>query len=247
MKSEVTPSLTALLETAQHVFDCHADGNWHTYKGSFASQLASLMLEAPLLTQTLLGSGDRLTKMLVYRALELLQVTYRRIEEGEMNRYREVRLKALKNAPEAFGTSYTEAIQRSDARWQHQADTSAMGADRATFFALDGDRVIGLAALYRVADSTRGEMIQVWVDPAFRGGLVIVRLLDRLYQWARANRYDRIEAEVRSNNVRATHFYLRHGFEAWRGQEVIQLAIDVVPAGRLIRMMGPVDASLDTN
>src|SRR4051812_32931889 len=93
----------------------------------------------------------------------------RRLKVGEATLYREIRLQALKESPDAFTTTYESAFNRDSDSWIAQADGSARGSDRATFVALAG-KPIGLAALYRDPDYPfRGELIQVWVSAEHRG------------------------------------------------------------------------------
>lgn len=57
---------------ARHVFEEHADGSWTSlYKDRYARLLLAEIDADPGLVAGLLASGDRLTKMLTYRALEL--------------------------------------------------------------------------------------------------------------------------------------------------------------------------------
>ena len=96
--------------------------------------------------------------------------TIRRLSIGEGGLYRSVRLESLKESPEAFSSSYDDALTRSEQSWHDQADSSASGSDRATFIILD-EQTVGLGALYRDEnDSSVGELIQMWVAPEIRGG-----------------------------------------------------------------------------
>ncbi|MEK7953358.1 GNAT family N-acetyltransferase [Luteolibacter soli] len=136
----------------------------------------------------------------------------RRLNPGEADLYRAVRLESLRESPEAFATSYESALQRDEGSWQAQADASASGSDRATFVVL-ADRPIGLGAIYRNLDQPQeGELIQVWVSPESRGSQVAADLMDALFQWAASNGFGTIRAEVTPDNPRALRFYEKHGF-----------------------------------
>ncbi len=139
--------------------------------------------------------------------------TIRRLAKGEWPLYRQVRLAALKDAPEAFSTTYESASQRSPESWAAQADAAAEGSDRFTFLVLKKDEPVGLASLYRDADgSGQGEMIQVWIAPALRGGRLAGELLDFIFRTAQNHGFGRIRAEVFMANERARRFYEKHGF-----------------------------------
>ena len=136
----------------------------------------------------------------------------RRLNEGEADLYRSVRLEALRESPEAFATTYESALSRNGDNWVTQADASASGRDRAIFIVL-ADQPIGLGALYRDhGRPNEGELIQVWVSPEGRGGRVATDLMNTIFGWAASNGFETIRAEVTRNNSRALRFYEKHGF-----------------------------------
>ena len=56
----------------RHLFEEHADGRWRSARKDRYARLLLAEIDAdPGLEARLLASGDRLTKMLTYRALEL--------------------------------------------------------------------------------------------------------------------------------------------------------------------------------
>lgn len=139
--------------------------------------------------------------------LECSMITIRRLQQGEAGLYRELRLEALRESPEAFGTSLAAALGRDEQSWIDQADTSASGQDRATFVAWLDERPIGLAALYRDGgDPDVGELIQMWVAPGIRGGPAAGELLGAIFRWAGENDYSQVRAEVMAGNARALGF-----------------------------------------
>jgi RimJ/RimL family protein N-acetyltransferase len=136
----------------------------------------------------------------------------RRLNPGEGHLYRDVRLRALYESPEAFSSRYEDAVTRTDQSWADQADSSATGPDRATFVTFE-DQPVGLAALYRDEDGTDvGELIQMWVAPEFRGGSVAADLLQEVFRWAQSHRFSLVKAEVMKSNARALRFYEKFGF-----------------------------------
>lgn len=140
-------------------------------------------------------------------------VSVRRLELGEGELFRDMRLAALKESPHAFGSTYESAIERSAESWQVQADSTVLGPDRATFIAFSGDTPVGISALYRDDGGAEvGEVLQVWVAPAYRGRGVAVDLMDALFAWAGENGYRRVVATIAAGNDRALAFYRKYGF-----------------------------------
>ncbi len=72
LESEEAEKFSFLLNQACHVYHCHAEGIWKSEdKDSYASLILEYMIKHPKLESRLLRSGDRVVKMLVYRAIEL--------------------------------------------------------------------------------------------------------------------------------------------------------------------------------
>jgi RimJ/RimL family protein N-acetyltransferase len=140
-------------------------------------------------------------------------ITIRRLQVGEVDLFKQVRLVALQEAPYAFPSTFAAALQRSAESWREQADRSAEGPDRATFIAFSNDLPIGMAALYRDEDKVDvGELLQVWVSPEYRGTTVTWDLMDIILKWAGENNFRQILAGVIKGNARALKFYSKYGF-----------------------------------
>ena len=140
-------------------------------------------------------------------------ISVRRLQFGEAELYKQIRLASLQESPFAFTTTYESASKRSPQSWSEQADHSAAGADRATFIAFSGETPVGLAALYRDKEGAdTGEVLQVWVSPKQRGTGLAVSIMDSLFRWARENGFRRIRAGINPGNIRAVRFYQKYGF-----------------------------------
>ena len=136
----------------------------------------------------------------------------RRLNPGEGNLYKEARLESLRESPEAFASTYDDALSRDMDSWCAQADSSAAGWHRATYI-IKGSKPLGLAAIYRDDEfPSEGELIQMWVAPELRGVGTAEKLLDELFIWAGMNEFSTIRAEVYKANTKALRFYERFGF-----------------------------------
>lgn len=137
----------------------------------------------------------------------------RRIQRGEGGLFRRMRLTSLQESPFAFASHYETALKRSEESWNEQADSTADGADRATFLAFYGDSPIGIAALYRDKEGVdRGELLQVWVAPDFRGKGVTSALMATIFRWAAESGFRTIHGAITRGNTRALTFYRKCGF-----------------------------------
>lgn len=127
-----------------------------------------------------------------------------RLHPDAWQRLKTVRLRALADSPDAFGTTYAEADAWPDDGWKAQA------RDLPTFIAIDDGRDIGMV---RVGGTeAEAEMISMWIDEVARGRGIADGLIEAVVAWARQSGVRRIVLEVADSNVRAIALYERLGF-----------------------------------
>jgi len=162
-------------------------------------------------------------------------LSIRRIRTGEAALFRKVRLAALRESPAAFGSTLSDALERSADEWRKQTDTAAEGPDRAMYVALQNNTPVGVARIFRVEGRPGvGELLSVWVAPESRGDGTASALLDALFSWAQENGLQTILASVRKDNARALAFYRKYGFLAAASEtpddpDEEVLAMDIAP------------------
>lgn len=154
-------------------------------------------------------------------------ISSRRAEPGDVNLFREVRLRALQDSPDAYGSTYEGALKRDLASWEEQLASTTSGGFRNTQFAFEDGKCVGLAALYREATATSGDVIMMWVDPCARSSLAASSLIENLLKWAEESGLLTVQLSVTDTNTRAIRFYEKHGF-ILTGEEV-----DIDPARQL--------------
>lgn len=137
---------------------------------------------------------------------QLADILIRRLAVPDWTAFREVRLTALRDAPEAFGSTAAEAQRLSDDEWRGRL------ADRAVFLAEVGSHRVGLAAGIRADQPEDAELISMWVAPAWRGRGVGHRLVEAVLEWAAGEGFRGVRLWVADGNPRAERLYARHGF-----------------------------------
>jgi RimJ/RimL family protein N-acetyltransferase len=141
-------------------------------------------------------------------------ISIRRIQPGEGQLFKELRLASLKESPSAFSSTYESALRRSRESWNEQADSTAEGKDRCTFIAFSDGSPVGIAALYCDNENKEeGEIVQVWVSPDFRGSGMAQELLETILEWSQENGFHRVLARITPGNDRALRFYKKCGFD----------------------------------
>jgi len=141
-------------------------------------------------------------------------VEIRRLRAGEGERLRELRLRALRDAPDAFAESLDTAQAAGAPYWDAFADASEAASERVTMIAVEDGRWLGMGAAF--LEPERADIVGVvamWVDPSARGARVGHRLLDALLDWGRARGAARAELWVTEGNARAEAGYRSYGFE----------------------------------
>jgi RimJ/RimL family protein N-acetyltransferase len=138
-------------------------------------------------------------------------VRLRRVREGDAARLRELRLRALQEAPYAFATTVAEASARPDQYWETW--TLKPTEEQVTIVAIDGGRWVGMASGWLPEQIPgRAWLAQLWVDPGVRGTGLGLGLIEAVAGWARERGMVALELSVTSNNPAAAALYARAGF-----------------------------------
>lgn len=129
------------------------------------------------------------------------------LDERAGRRLRSLRLRALADAPDAFGSTLEEAAERPMADWTAQL------RDLATFAAVCDGADTGIVR--GGPDHDRPDtawLLSMWVAPEARRRGVGSALIDAVVVWARAQGFSRLALEVGDLNHAAIALYGREGF-----------------------------------
>ena len=142
-------------------------------------------------------------------------VEIRRIRADEGLRLREVRLRALAEAPLAFGSTLAREQTFPESAWHERAAGGASGSDRATFIAEGAGRWVGMAtgvARHPDGPDHSPMLIGMFVDSTQRGRGVGAALVERVTEWARTLPAQHLYLWGTSTNRPAIALYERCGF-----------------------------------
>jgi len=120
---------------------------------------------------------------------------------------RDIRLEALRKAPEAFGSTYEREIVRPEARWR---DWIARGGMFLAFLP-EVSAPAGLAGGYQ-EDPDTVELVSMYVRPQARGHAVGEALVAAVARWAEAKHAKSLHLWVTETNAPARLLYQRCGF-----------------------------------
>ncbi|WP_437316071.1 N-acetyltransferase family protein [Sorangium sp. So ce385] len=133
-------------------------------------------------------------------------IALRALTPDDWATWRDVRLRALADAPHAFGSTLKQWEDASEERWRARLELP--GSHNLVAY-VDGEPV-GMATGAPL-DGTC-ELISMWVAPEVRGRGVGDALVAEILRWAREQGARELRLDVKENNPSAIALYIRHGF-----------------------------------
>jgi GNAT superfamily N-acetyltransferase len=133
----------------------------------------------------------------------------RLVEPSEWREVRALRLRALAEAPHAFGSTLAETLEYPDERWRRVTS----GEQGPVFVAIDDDgQWVGMVRTYPDDDDATPHVAGLWVDPASRNAGVGRLLLETFLGWAQGTGVSEVRLWVTETNAPALALYRRAGF-----------------------------------
>jgi ribosomal protein S18 acetylase RimI-like enzyme len=138
----------------------------------------------------------------------MTEATVRRLNLGEEDTLRTIRLEALSDDPDAFGSTYEREVDRTAEDWLRWFTGGAV------FVAQDAKAApVGIAAAYRdVGGAPVIYLVSMWVSPSHRGTGIADELVRAVLAWAESAGAESVRLNVVGGNIRASKLYERHGF-----------------------------------
>ena len=145
----------------------------------------------------------------------------RSIRADEWRRWREARLRMLREEAAYFSTRYEDMVREPDTVWQARTAEAANGTDKVLFVAEDGGGLLGVVGGFRRLDPTEVQLVSLWVDPTARGLGVARSLIRAVASWARERGSERVVLFVQEANAPGRALYLRAGFRPTGDREPV--------------------------
>jgi len=135
-----------------------------------------------------------------------------RIQEVEWRVLREVRLRALADSPDAFGSTLERESAFSDADWQEWARDATSGQAESCYLGWSEGEPVGIVGAYVEDGCDHVHLIAMWVTPEARRSGVGHALLDAVMTWAAEIGALAVRLDVADDNAEARQLYETSGF-----------------------------------
>ncbi len=145
--------------------------------------------------------------------------TVRLLDVEDWRLYRSLRLTALTDAPEAFGSTLDRERAFTEQVWRQRL------AARNTFVAEAGGRACGLVAVIPAGPGA-AELVGMWVGPDARGSGAGDLLVSAVLAWADERGLSEVRLWVAEGNHRAERLYARNGFRRTGATQAIRAGED---------------------
>ena len=143
-------------------------------------------------------------------------IELRRATADDWEAWRPVRLRALADAPHAFGSTLQDWANAPEHRWRTRLSIpGALDLLAVDTAAEVPGTVVGMASgIPPTGPDGPAELISMWVDPAARGRGVARALIEAIAVWAATSGATELELSVLPDNAVARRAYERVGFSA---------------------------------
>lgn len=132
-------------------------------------------------------------------------VTIRRAEADDWRVCRDIRLRALREEPQAYESTFEDEQHFSDQQWRDRL------ARASTLLAVDDGKVVG-TAVGLLHDAGDMMIVAMYVAPEARGRGIAAQLIDEIAGMAILQGSRRLVLDVADGNASAARSYHQYGF-----------------------------------
>ena len=134
----------------------------------------------------------------------------RQAQAADWETLRQLRLRALADAPDAFASTLEAEVAFPDEVWRQRAEG---GPASATVIAREGGVDVGLVRVFAEPDVPgRMHLVSMWVDPNYRRRGVARALVAQAVRWAAERGAREVSLWVADHNTAARRLYEQLGF-----------------------------------
>lgn len=146
------------------------------------------------------------------------KITIKPLNSQDWQKYKQIRLEALKTNPTAFLNTFEDVSGYPDDKWQEQLKKSAKKDGVFYLFAFDNEKIIGMNGMYwdnKPVIKHIAEVFGVFVNPGYRGKGIGKRLMNEMiFEISNNPQFTKIKIGVNAENEPAYNLYISTGFKA---------------------------------
>ena len=139
------------------------------------------------------------------------------VKAHEAERMKALRLRALREDPQGFSSTYEREIALPDDWWTSRAALSEAGTEQRMYVAVEDEAWLGMALARN--DAGTAVLNALWVAPEGRGRGAARALADACAAWAREHGFDVLEVGFFPDNTPARRMYEAVGFAPDREED----------------------------
>ena len=136
----------------------------------------------------------------------------RPVRADEWQRWREVRLRMLRDDVDFFSTRYEDMVREPESTWRNWVADAAAGEEKTLLVAEENGRWLGVVGAFARVNPLEVQLISMWVDPAARGRGLAQQLIRAVAEWAHGRGATQVVLFVQEANAPAQALYVRAGF-----------------------------------
>ena len=149
-------------------------------------------------------------------------VNVRQLKTTEWSLWRDLRLRAVRDSPDAFRATLDGELARQDSDWADIIRATVEHPRGTLLVAEDRNEPIGMLFGRIDAMETCAEVGAMWVDPTARGAGAGGALLDTAIRWAADYGISRLELGVTDGNTAAEALYSSRGLRRTGATDVLR-------------------------
>lgn len=141
----------------------------------------------------------------------MLNIEIKILSINEVNGFRTIRLSALKNSPEMFGSTYAIEVEKPTVFFENCLSNSIV------FGVYYENKIIGLATFTQengIKFSHKADLSSVFIEPEFQRKGVAGQLLTAVIEYSKKH-VEQILLTVATDNKAAIHLYEKLGFQTY--------------------------------
>jgi RimJ/RimL family protein N-acetyltransferase len=144
-----------------------------------------------------------------------MSIRIKSVDKSDKQGLKKLILNALLYAPNAFSVTYGEYEAKSTQWWDIYLDSFIYDSSQKYFIALEGTEYVGICGLVletRIRKKHVGMLVWLFVEQEYRGNNIGNLLIDRVFEFAKTNKIEKINLLVNSSQLRAINLYTKIGF-----------------------------------